>query len=123
MTEKRRVRHGNFNELAAKTSATNPDWDELLDAARRDVVEEHLAYGLAELRSLAGVTQVELANLLGVSQPAVSKLERAGDLKISSIAQLLEALGAEMRIVAVFRRDDGTEVDIPINVPAADSAA
>lgn len=48
MTEKRRVRSGNFDDLVAKTAATNPNWDRLMDAARRDLLEEHLAYGLAE---------------------------------------------------------------------------
>ena len=123
MTENRRVRRGNFNELAAQTAAATPEWDELLDAARRDVVEDHLSYSLAELRAVAGVTQTELAGILGVSQPAVSKFERADDLKISSVAYLLEALGAEMRIVAVFHRADGSEVDIPVNVAATRTSA
>jgi transcriptional regulator with XRE-family HTH domain len=54
---------------------------------------------LARLRRETGLTQVELAERLGVKQAAVSKLERKTDLLMSSLANYLEALGVDARII------------------------
>jgi transcriptional regulator with XRE-family HTH domain len=53
---------------------------------------------LAQLRRDVGVTQVELAERLGVKQAAVSKLERKTDFLLSSLTNYLEALGVNVRI-------------------------
>jgi len=46
-------------------------------ARAREIQAEML---LAELRKLEGVTQVELAEKLGIKQPAVSQLEQQDDM-------------------------------------------
>lgn len=45
------------------------------------------------------MTQIELAANLGVGQAQISKLERQGDMLISTLASYLAALGADARIV------------------------
>jgi transcriptional regulator with XRE-family HTH domain len=66
---------------------------------------------LAQLRREVGVTQIELAERLGVKQAAVSKLERKTDLLVSSLANYLEALGVHARItVTVGGRDRESEL-------------
>ena len=70
--------------------------------------------------SCATLSQVELAGRLDVTQGAISKLEHAEDVRVSTLRQYLEALGARLEFVAVF--DDGEEHRVPIHLgkePAA----
>ena len=55
---------------------------------------------LPAIRRAAGVTQVELAERLGVGQGQVSRTEHQTDLLLSSLTAYLRALGvnAELRI-------------------------
>ncbi|MGE0294638.1 MAG: helix-turn-helix domain-containing protein [Hyphomonadaceae bacterium] len=77
--------------------------------ARRAAVEaeqralEAEAATLEELRVALGISQEELAELLDVQQPAVSKLERRNDMRVSTLREVIEALGGELKLVAKFR--------------------
>ena len=53
---------------------------------------------LAELRKLGGITQVELAEKLGIRQPAVSQLEQQDDMQISTLQRIVKALGGDLEI-------------------------
>ncbi len=53
---------------------------------------------LAELRKLEGVTQVELAEKLGIKQPAVSQLEQQDDMQISTLQRIVKSLGGILEI-------------------------
>ena len=53
---------------------------------------------LAELRKLEGVTQVELAEKLGIKQPAVSQLEQSDDMQVSTLQRIVKALGGVLEI-------------------------
>jgi transcriptional regulator with XRE-family HTH domain len=57
---------------------------------------------VAELRRLAGKSQRELASILGIKQPSLSKLENQSDMQISTLAKIVEALGGELDVVARF---------------------
>jgi transcriptional regulator len=46
------------------------------------------------------MTQVELAEMLGVTQATLSKLERRADLKVSTLRRYVESLGGRLEIVA-----------------------
>ena len=61
---------------------------------------------LSELRKLAGKSQSELARILGVKQPSLSKLEQQDDMQISTLKRIVEALGGEVRIIARFPKND-----------------
>ena len=54
---------------------------------------------LAAIRRATGLTQTELAHSLGVGQAQVSKIERQGDMLISTLAAYLTALGVHAQIV------------------------
>ena len=57
------------------------------------------------------------AGELGVSQPAVSQLERGDGVRLSTLRSYLDSLGARLRILAIF--DDGeAETAIPIRIGA-----
>ncbi len=74
-----------------------------LAALRADTLEEIRLY---ELRHNEAVSQAELAGRLDVTQGAISKLEHSEDVRVSTLRQYLEALGARLELVAVFDDDD-----------------
>jgi predicted transcriptional regulator len=54
---------------------------------------------LAAFRRSVGLTQTELATNLGVGQAQISKVERQGDMLLSTLASYLAALGADAKVV------------------------
>lgn len=75
-------------------------------------------YRLAELRRGVGVTQVELARLMGIGQPRVSAIERGdiGSLTVASVRCYIAALGGDVRLVARINNDE-----IALRAPARDA--
>ncbi len=71
--------------------------------ARAETLEEIRLY---ELRHREAVSQATLAGRLEVTQGAISKLEHSDDVRVSTLRQYLEALGARLELVAVFEDDD-----------------
>lgn len=57
---------------------------------------------LEELRVALGLSQEELARRLEVQQPAVSKLTSRSDMRISTLRDLIEAMGGELHVTAKF---------------------
>jgi DNA-binding transcriptional regulator YiaG len=103
-----------FSALRAEVEA-RPGAKERLVAARAASLEEIRLY---ELRHAAAVSQAELAGRLEVTQGAVSKLEHSDDVRVSTLRQYLEALGARLELVAVFD-DDARRVPIHLGKDSA----
>lgn len=61
-----------------------------------------LGIRLQNLRTERGITQLELADLLGVGQTALSHLEKRDDVKLSSVKAYVEALGGKLHLAATF---------------------
>ena len=57
---------------------------------------------LSELRTLAGLTQTQMAKRLGMTQGAISGLEAREDIYVSTLRKYVEALGASLHIDARF---------------------
>jgi len=81
------------------------DWEKkVLDtpgaAERVTEIEDELslAAGLTALREQAGLSQRELAERIGVSQPRIAAIERARNLTIDVLDQYVDALGADLEI-------------------------
>lgn len=77
----------------------------LRDPARRARIASETAAilaanRLARLREHAGMTQTDVARILGITQSRVSKLERAEDLNISTLERYVAALGGELHVDA-----------------------
>ena len=69
----------------------------------RKRTEELLAQlPLQELRQARALSQQELAEVLGLNQATVSKLERRTDMYLSSLRRFVEAMGGELEISASF---------------------
>ncbi len=107
-----------YRELHDRVTA-RPGAAERLAALRQDTLAE---IGLYELRRSLERSQTDLAAELGISQPAVSQLERGEDVKLSTLRSYLDSLGARLQVFAVF--DDGEgETAIPIRVGTGTQAA
>ena len=91
-----------FSELRKDVDA-RPGVKERLAAKRTETLEEIRLY---ELRHAEAVSQAELAGRLDVTQGAISKLEHSDDVRVSTLRQYLEALGARLELVAVFEDED-----------------
>jgi len=61
---------------------------------------------MGELRQAAGKSQRELARVLGIKQPSLSKLENQSDIRVSTLERIVAALGGELDIVARFPKGD-----------------
>lgn len=65
------------------------------------------AMPLDELRHAREITQQHLAEILGVNQAAVSRMERRTDMYVSTLRNFIQAMGGRLEIRAVFP-DHGT---------------
>lgn len=57
---------------------------------------------LDALRDAKQLTQVQMAQLLKISQGAVSKVERRTDMFVSTLRNYVRAIGGDLQIRAVF---------------------
>ena len=65
-----------------------------------ELIEEELT--LRDLRRAERLTQERLAELMGVEQENVSRLERRADLLLSTLSSYVAAMGGKLRLVAEF---------------------
>ncbi len=79
-----------------------------LDSAERRKVEEMAAELIAEemtlreLRKARALTQASVARELGISQDAISRLEKRSDLLLSTLRRTVEAMGGRLSLIARF---------------------
>jgi transcriptional regulator with XRE-family HTH domain len=57
---------------------------------------------VSELRKLAGKSQTEIAQALGIRQQSLSKLEKQSDMQISTLRKIIKALGGDLEVIARF---------------------
>lgn len=107
-----------FSELRAQVTSA-PGAAERLASKRAETLEEIRLY---ELRHAQAISQAELAGRLDVTQGAVSKLEHADDVRVSTLREYLEALGAHLELVAVFD-DENRRVPIHLGWEGREPAA
>lgn len=87
-----------MEEYMKKRGITDAD----MEAARERGQAYIEAYNLREARKQRGMTQVQVADAMGVSQNRVSQIEN-GDvdaMTVSSIRRYVEALGGKLRLTA-----------------------
>lgn len=94
-----------FSELTEKMSAK--DRAEIKARSAKLLAE----LPLEQLRSARSLTQTNMAQLLGVNQSAISKIEKRSDMYLSTLRSYIEAMGGSLEIQAVFP-DGAVRVDI-----------
>lgn len=92
----------------ATTKADVMEWVEeqlARDARLREAVEARLAefrleQQLAQLREARGLSQRQVARLVGVSQPAIARLEAgpSRDVKLTTLLRVVTALGGRVNL-------------------------
>jgi DNA-binding XRE family transcriptional regulator len=71
-----------------------------LAARTTELIEEELT--LRDLRQAQHLTQERMAELMGVEQENVSRLERRADLLLSTLSSYVAAMGGKLRLIAEF---------------------
>ena len=85
----------------------------IVEAAQKQAEEDVLAWRLAYLREQLALSQVEMAERLGVSQPSVANLEKRGqEVKLSSLKRYVEALGGKLSLD--LQLPDGRHIGIHV---------
>jgi hypothetical protein len=98
----------NFDELRHKLRS---------DAGARVKVDQYRhvmkdALALADLREERRVTQQEVADKLGISQPNISRVEHQEDVYLSTLRGYVDVLGGHLEVRAVFS-DQTVTLDVP----------
>jgi hypothetical protein len=75
---------------------------EKLQQLDREVEQELLEMDFRAIRELLGKSQVEVAGLMDMTQPEISKLEQRADYRMSTLRRFVLALGGELEVVAKF---------------------
>jgi transcriptional regulator with XRE-family HTH domain len=80
--------------------AFTPEQRARVEARAQELIEEELT--LRDLRQAQQLTQERMAELLGVEQENVSRIERRADLLLSTLASYVAAMGGKLRLIAEF---------------------
>ncbi|KMK84628.1 helix-turn-helix domain-containing protein [Pectobacterium brasiliense] len=85
----------NFSEVKAKALSNH----EVKKAYEDETQEEALRAVLIEMKFKSGLTSTEIAARMGVSQPAVSRLERnVSSASISTLQRYAAACGMQLKL-------------------------
>ncbi len=86
--------------LKAKMSTLAPARRERIHAETERLHQEFLT--LQQLRKAKALTQVQLAETLGIRQATIAKMEKRSDLMISTLRSYVEAMGGRLDLVVQF---------------------
>ena len=94
-----------FQDLVARTTSKKAQ------ARGQALAKQYLReMVLADLRKHRGMSQKAMADALGIKQPSLSKIEKQGDMQISTLRKFVEALDGELVVKA--RLANGKSVDL-----------
>ena len=82
------------------------------EASDREYVRLNAEMPLNQLRQALRLSQEQIAEVMGVTQAAVSKLENREDLLIGTLRRFIEAMGGELDIRARFPQGEVTLQDL-----------
>ena len=86
----------NYKELQAKMDPASRSDN------RQRVRDELRRMALDELRSAKQLTQADMAEMLDVPQSSISRIERRADMYLSTLRNVIEGMGGELDVRAVF---------------------
>ena len=90
----------NFKELEAKM---RPEILAQSEARAKEMMAEML---FAEIRDSVDLTHEELAAVLGIKQPASSRLETPDEMQVGTLRNLVRALGGDLEIIVHLPNGD-----------------
>ncbi len=87
-------------KLERKLAQLSPARREKVEARARELIAEEMT--LRDLRKALDLTQVRMAESLGIGQDSVSRLEKRSDLLLSTLRSYVAAMGGSLDLVARF---------------------
>lgn len=111
----REVRHDPWGPVAERVLGlvvhhpmygTTKLWRSWIEEQRAAAPAFHAGRALRALRLTRGKTQLDVAEHMGLSQPEVSKLERRGDVRVSTLFSYVGAVGGELNLRAAFGEEE-----------------
>ncbi len=105
-----KAKKSSFDEWLKRSLLEDPALDARV--AKR-LSEMRVEQDLIALRERRGLTQAQLGKMLGISQPAVAKMEAAGgNLEIRTLARAAEVLDARLEIRLVSGHKPASEREL-----------
>ncbi|PLW76552.1 helix-turn-helix domain-containing protein [Cohaesibacter celericrescens] len=86
--------------LKDKMNQLSPDRQARINAEADRLHEEYLT--LQQLRKAKDMTQVQLAETLGIRQASVAQMEKRSDLMLSTLRSYVEAMGGKLNLMVEF---------------------
>jgi transcriptional regulator with XRE-family HTH domain len=77
-----------------------PERRERIEKRAKELIDEHMT--LQDIRKAQKLTQERMAQILGVGQDSVSRLEKRTDLHLSTLNNYINAMGGSLKLVAEF---------------------
>lgn len=71
-----------------------------VEARAAELIAEEMT--LRDMRKAMELTQERMAELLGIGQDSVSRLEKRSDLLLSTLRSYVKAMGGQIRMIAEF---------------------
>jgi DNA-binding XRE family transcriptional regulator len=94
-----------WRDAKAKAQAADPTWDNPGRQARHAEVRAQMLASvsggqLAEIRKQLGLTQSQLAEATGLSQPRISQIENGSATSLETLRAYVTGLGGHLDVVA-----------------------
>ncbi len=86
--------------LEEKLNQLSPERRAKIQVHADQLMAEELS--LRDLRLARKLTQEKMAELLKIRQEGVSRIEKRSDLHLSTLRQVIQAMGGELRLVVEF---------------------
>ena len=86
--------------LEEKLSQLSPERRAKIQVRADQLMAEELS--LRDLRLARKLTQEKMAELLQIRQEGVSRIEKRSDLHLSTLRQVIQAMGGELRLIVEF---------------------
>ena len=77
-----------------------PERRERIEKRAKELIDEHMT--LQDIRKARQLTQERMAQILGIGQDSVSRLEKRTDLHLSTLNNYIHAMGGSLKLVAEF---------------------
>ncbi len=87
-----------FDGLVSKTMTPK-----MIEKAHARAEEMRIEMFLHQLREETGITQKKLAKRLGIEPPSLCKMEKARDMRVSTLERIVSALDGELELSAKFK--------------------
>lgn len=101
------------NRLQKRWEKLSEEEKESIEARYDELREDYLT--LQRLREKKEITQEEIAEILGICQSNVSRMEKRKDHRLSTMRDYIEALGGKLQIAAVFPDDTVYSIEASVD--------